>query len=63
MLSTPLTSAWFHKHERGRVMGVWSTNFTTGSITATLALGAVLGDRKAPDQPWEWTFYIGAMRI
>src|SRR4051812_12482975 len=21
-------AAWFHKHERGRVMGWWSTNFT-----------------------------------
>ena len=22
-------ASWFHKHERGKVMGVWSTNFTS----------------------------------
>jgi OPA family sugar phosphate sensor protein UhpC-like MFS transporter len=54
-------ASWFHKHERGRVMGVWSTNFTVGSLTAGLALGEVLGDTKAAYQPWQWCFYIGAM--
>jgi OPA family sugar phosphate sensor protein UhpC-like MFS transporter len=52
---------WFHKHERGRVMGAWSTNFTVGSLLSGFALGAVLGDHKAADQPWQWCFYIGAM--
>src|SRR5262245_5357388 len=53
-------ASWFHKHERGRVMGAWSTNFTVGSLTSGFALGAVLGDNKAPDQPWQWCFYVGA---
>jgi len=52
---------WFHKHERGKVMGIWGTNFTFGSIGAGLALGAVLGDSKAADAPWEWCFYLGAI--
>src|SRR5687768_3232876 len=27
-------AGWFHKHERGRVMGLWSTNFTVGALTS-----------------------------
>jgi sugar phosphate permease len=54
-------ASWFHKHERGRVMGAWSTNFTIGSLLSGFALGAVLGDTKAMDQPWQWSFYVGAM--
>jgi MFS transporter, OPA family, glycerol-3-phosphate transporter len=53
-------ASWYHKHERGRVMGLWSTNFTVGSLAATFAMGAVLGDQKAPMQPWQWTFFLGA---
>lgn len=51
---------WFHKHERGKVMGVWATNFTVGSIASGFALGAVLGDSKPATQPWEQCFYLGA---
>jgi sugar phosphate permease len=51
---------WFHKHERGKVMGAWGTNFVVGSISSGLALGAVLGDAKAAYQPWEQCFYVGA---
>src|ERR1043165_5582680 len=51
---------WFHKHERGKVMGLWATNFQVGSLSAAFALGAVLGDGKAPTQPWEWCFFLGA---
>ena len=51
---------WFHKHERGKVMGLWATNFVVGSITATFALGAILGDHKAAEQPWVWCFFVGA---
>lgn len=36
-------AAWFHRQERGRVMGVWSTNFTLGSLLATWASGAAIG--------------------
>jgi OPA family sugar phosphate sensor protein UhpC-like MFS transporter len=54
-------AGWFHKHERGKVMGAWSTNFTVGSLAAGFAMGAVLGDAKAPFQPWQWCFYTGAI--
>jgi sugar phosphate permease len=64
---------WFHKHERGKVMGVWSTNFTIGSITSGLVMAAVLQWHSLPDlgfrpstvaadaAPWRWCFYIGAL--
>lgn len=53
-------ASWFHKHERGRVMGAWSTNFTVGSLLSGFALGYVLGDAGAAEQPWQWAFYVGA---
>lgn len=55
-------AAWFHKHERGRVMGVWSTNFTVGSIVSGLAMSWVL-DQHGPHEPapWRWCFYTGAL--
>jgi sugar phosphate permease len=64
---------WFHKHERGKVMGVWSTNFTVGSIASGLVMAAVLQWRSLPDlgfrpstvaadaAPWRWCFYVGAI--
>ena len=52
---------WFHKHERGRVMGFWSTNFTVGSLLAGFTMAAVLGDADKSVAPWEWCFYIGAL--
>ena len=66
-------AAWFHKHERGRVMGVWSTNFTVGSIVSGLVMSWVLSQHVAPKKffgvvlsrgtppPWRWCFYTGAM--
>lgn len=51
---------WFHKHERGKVMGIWSTNFTVGAITAGLVMGLVLGDGSTANQPWRWCFFTGA---
>jgi sugar phosphate permease len=65
-------ASWFHKHERGRVMGAWSTNFTVGSITSGLAMAAVLRSRDLPElgfgglaaagaPPWRWCFYLGAL--
>ncbi|HWO21505.1 MAG TPA: MFS transporter [Kofleriaceae bacterium] len=64
-------ASWFRKHERGRVMGAWSTNFTVGSITSGLVMAAVLQWRSLPDlgfgqsvagaAPWRWCFYIGAL--
>ena len=49
-------ASWVHPGERGRVMGVWSTNFTVGSILSGLAMGWVLGRAS-----WEWCFYTGAI--
>jgi OPA family sugar phosphate sensor protein UhpC-like MFS transporter len=46
---------WFHKHERGKIMGVWSTNFTVGALVPGWTIAAVL--RIAP---WPWCFYSGA---
>ena len=53
---------WFHKHERGRVMGVWSTNFTVGAIAAGFVMGMALGDSKDPlKQNWHLCFFTGAI--
>ena len=67
-------AGWFHKHERGRVMGVWSTNFTVGSIASGFAMAWVLSFRDPPlldvpwlglklqePAPWRWCFYLGAL--
>jgi OPA family glycerol-3-phosphate transporter-like MFS transporter len=52
---------WFHKHERGRVMGVWSTNFTVGAIAAGFVMGFVLGGSdNTLLQTWQPCFYVGA---
>jgi len=55
-------AAWFHRHERGKVMGAWSTNFTIGSLLAGFACAWVLGmHAEGEASPWRWTFYMGAM--
>lgn len=63
-------AAWFHKRERGRVMGAWSTNFTVGSIASGFAMAWVLsfpGDQIVRNgvsiaiAPWRWCFYAGAL--
>ncbi len=51
---------WFHRHERGRVMGAWSTNFTVGSLASAAVFGLVLGDLDPIEQPWQRPFYVGA---
>ena len=48
-------AGWFHKHERGRVMGWWSTNFTVGAIASGFAMAGVLHVA-----PWRYCFYLGA---
>ena len=67
-------AAWFHKHERGRVMGLWSTNFTIGALVSGLAMAWVLSFRDVvidiplplfhitvqEPEPWRWCFYLGA---
>jgi OPA family sugar phosphate sensor protein UhpC-like MFS transporter len=49
-------ASWFHRHERGRVMGVWSTNFNIGSMVAGWAMAGVLSAAG-----WRWCFYTGAV--
>ncbi|MGN6110037.1 MAG: MFS transporter, partial [Kofleriaceae bacterium] len=55
-------ASWFHRHERGRIMGAWSTNFTVGALTSGWVMGWVL-TLHAPGtpEPWRWCFFIGAM--
>jgi OPA family sugar phosphate sensor protein UhpC-like MFS transporter len=48
-------ASWFHKHERGKVMGLWSTNFTVGALVPGWVIAAVLAVA-----PWPWCFYTGA---
>ena len=62
-------AGWFVKSERGKVMGLWSTNFTIGSLVSGLAMAAVLSQRDESvlngmilydPEPWRWCFYLGA---
>jgi sugar phosphate permease len=48
-------ASWFHSHERGKIMGVWSTNFTVGALVPGFVFAGVLGVA-----PWPWCFYTGA---
>lgn len=54
-------AGWFHKHERGRVLGAWANCFTVGALTSGWTMAAVLNNR-APGQPAPWRdcFLIGA---
>ena len=55
-------AGWIHRHERGRIMGIWSTNFVIGSLASRFAMGWVLsmhGEGEA--EPWRWCFYGGAL--
>nr|HEX4313586.1 MFS transporter [Kofleriaceae bacterium] len=49
-------ASWFHKHERGRVMGAWATNFNIGSLVAGWAMAGVLDVTG-----WQGTFFVGAI--
>src|SRR5262249_26052211 len=49
-------AGWFHKHERGRVMGLWPTNFTVGALASGWVMAGVL---KVAD--WRWCFYTGVI--
>jgi OPA family sugar phosphate sensor protein UhpC-like MFS transporter len=54
-------AAWFHKHERGRVMGWWSTNFSVGALASQYAMAGVLALAAANGGDWRWCFYAGAL--
>jgi sugar phosphate permease len=54
-------AGWFHKLERGRVMGAWATNFTVGALTSGWVMAWVLGHHTLGEPaPWRATFYTGA---
>lgn len=54
-------AGWFAKHERGRVMGVWSNCFTVGALSSGWVMAWVLA-RHAPGEaaPWRLCFFTGA---
>ncbi len=55
-------AAWFHRHERGRVMGAWSNCFTVGALSSGWVMAWVLGAH-TPESPvpWRWCFFVGAL--
>lgn len=54
-------AGWFHKHERGRVMGAWANCYTVGALASGWTMAAVL-HHKAEGQPAPWRdcFLIGS---
>jgi MFS transporter, OPA family, glycerol-3-phosphate transporter len=48
-------ASWFHARERGKIMGLWSTNFTVGALTSGWLMAGVLGVAS-----WQWCFFAGA---
>lgn len=46
---------WFSRAERGRVMGVWATNFQVGGVLANALAAAVLGM-----MGFRWSFFAGS---
>jgi OPA family sugar phosphate sensor protein UhpC-like MFS transporter len=54
-------AGWFHKRERGRVMGVWSNCFTVGALSSGWVMAWVLGMHGAEEPaPWRLCFFVGA---
>lgn len=45
-------AAWFHKHERGKVMGLWSTNFTIGSLVSGWTMAWALSLENSVPETW-----------
>ncbi|MBP6633685.1 MAG: MFS transporter [Kofleriaceae bacterium] len=55
-------AGWFHRHERGKVMGAWSSNFIVGSVASGFAMAGVLGVHGVDEPPpWRWCFYLGGL--
>ena len=52
-------AAWFHHGERGRVMGLWSTNFQAGGVLANMMAAFVLGHFAGPGD-WRTALFAGA---
>jgi len=57
-------ASWFHKHERGRVLGAWSNCFTVGALTSGWAMAAVLDHHAVGEPaPWRDCFAVGATAL
>ncbi len=54
-------ASWFHKRERGKVMGAWSNCFTVGALSSGWVMAWVL-DMHGPGEPapWRLCFFVGA---
>lgn len=48
-------AAWFNRSERGKVMGVWTTNFQAGGVAANALASFVVGHAD-----WRTAFFAGA---
>ncbi len=54
-------ASWFHRRERGKVMGIWATNFTVGALTSAWVMSWVLSRHAAGEPaPWRDTLIAGA---
>ncbi len=54
-------ASWYGKHERGRVMGAWATNFTVGSLLSATVMAWLLGRHaEGAPAPWRDCLYVGA---
>lgn len=51
-------AAWFHRGERGAVMGWWTTNFQVGGVLANTAAAYVLGA-----MGWRYSFFAGSAAL
>lgn len=46
---------WFHRRERGTVMGLWATNFQAGGVVANMMASFLLAAAG-----WRWSFFAGS---
>ncbi len=46
---------WFRREERGRVMGIWATNYQVGGVLANVLAAWVAGK-----MGFEWSFFAGS---
>ncbi len=49
---------WFHRRQRGSVLGVWSTCYTVGSLASTWYAAWLLGHAG-----WRWSYFGGALAL
>jgi sugar phosphate permease len=49
-------ATWFHKSERGRVMGIWATCYQVGGVGATLLASKMLGA-----YGFQYSFFAGSV--